>query len=78
MNKKNNIKVLKFPSTSAQAEREIEAIQKVIESGRYTMGPHVKKFEEEFARFFKCEDAVMVNSGSSANLLILATLAEKY
>ena len=26
MNKKNNIKVLKFPSTSAQAEREIEAI----------------------------------------------------
>ena len=58
--------------------REIEAIQKVIESGRYTMGPHVKKFEEEFARYFKCEDAVMVNSGSSANLLILAALAEKY
>ena len=58
--------------------REIEAIQKVIESGRYTMGPSVKKFEEEFARYFKCEDAVMVNSGSSANLLILATLAEKY
>mgnify|MGYP005632024731 FL=1 len=27
---------------------------------------------------FNCENAVMVNSGSSANLLILATLAEKY
>ena len=42
------------------------------------MGPHVKQFEEEFASHFMCKDAVMVNSGSIANLLILATLAEKY
>ena len=27
---------------------ELEAIQSVIKSGRYTMGPHVKKFEKEF------------------------------
>jgi CDP-6-deoxy-D-xylo-4-hexulose-3-dehydrase len=70
---------MKYPlACDTWDDREIEAIQKVIESGRYTMGPHVKKFEEEFARYFKCEDAVMVNSGSSANLLILAALAEKY
>ena len=70
---------MKYPlACDTWDDREIEAIQKVIESGRYTMGPYVKKFEEEFARYFKCEDAVMVNSGSSANLLILATLAEKY
>jgi len=70
---------MKYPlACDTWDNREIEAIQKVIESGRYTMGPYVKKFEEEFARYFKCEDAVMVNSGSSANLLILAALAEKY
>jgi CDP-6-deoxy-D-xylo-4-hexulose-3-dehydrase len=59
-------------------EREIEAIQKVIKTGRYTMGPHVKQFEKEFCDYFNCNDAVMVNSGSTANLLMLATLALKY
>lgn len=59
-------------------DREIEAIQQVIKSGRYTMGPHVKTFEKQFAEYFKCADAVMVNSGSTANLLMLATLALKY
>jgi CDP-4-dehydro-6-deoxyglucose reductase, E1 len=42
------------------------------------MGPYVKKFEKEFCDYFKCNDAVMVNSGSSANLLMLATLALKH
>jgi len=58
--------------------KEIEAIQKVIKTGRYTMGPHVKQFEKEFCEYFKCNDAVMVNSGSTANLLMLATLKLKY
>ena len=42
------------------------------------MGPKVKQFEREFAKYFKCRDAVMVNSGSTANLLMLALLKEKY
>ena len=42
---------MKYPlACDTWDDREIEAIQKVIESGRYTMGPYVKKFEEEFAR----------------------------
>jgi len=70
---------MKYPlACDTWDDREIEAIQKVIKSGRYTMGPHVKQFEKEFARHFMCKDAVMVNSGSTANLLMLATLAEKY
>ncbi len=70
---------MKYPlSCGTWDHREIEAIQKVIKSGRYTMGARVKQFEEEFASHFMCKDAVMVNSGSTANLLILATLAEKY
>jgi len=42
------------------------------------MGPKVKQFEKEFCDYFNCQDAVMVNSGSTANLLILALLKEKY
>jgi CDP-4-dehydro-6-deoxyglucose reductase, E1 len=55
-------------------QREIDAIQSVIESGRYTMGPKVKQFENEFAETFGVKHAVMVNSGSSANLLMIASL----
>jgi len=54
--------------------REIDAINSVVASGRYTMGPKVKQFEEEFAKEFKSKHAVMTNSGSSANLLTIAAL----
>jgi len=40
-----------------------------------TMGPKVRKFEREFADAHDMAHGVMVNSGSSANLLALATLA---
>ena len=53
---------------------EISAINDVIKSNRYTMGPKVKKFEEEFASHFNSDYAIMVNSGSSANLLMIASL----
>ena len=55
-------------------EKEVSAIHRVIDSGRYTMGKEVRKYEEEFANFFGTKHAVMTNSGSSANLLMLATL----
>jgi len=55
-------------------EREKEALHKVIESGRYTMGPKVEEFEEKFAKKFGVKNAIMVNSGSSANLLMIASL----
>ena len=38
------------------------------------MGAKVKTFEKNFARKFKSKFAVMVNSGSSANLLMLSVL----
>ena len=50
-------------------EEEVEAIQKVVNTDMYTMGKHVKMFEQEFAKQFGSSHAVMVNSGSSANLL---------
>ena len=70
---------MKYPlACDTWDNKELEAIQSVIKSGRYTMGPKVKQFEKEFAKFFRCTDAVMVNSGSSANLLMIALLKLKY
>ena len=63
---------------STWGKEEIEAIQKVIDTDMYTMGKHVKQFEQEFAKLFGSEHAVMVNSGSSANLLMLSLLKWKY
>lgn len=69
---KNNIK---YPlSDDTWGEEEILAIQKVIESGMFTMGLKVKEFEEKFAKKIGSKYAVMSNSGSSANLLSIAAL----
>ena len=48
---------------------EIDLVCDVFRSGQLTMGRRVKIFEEEFAEKFGAKFAVMVNSGSSANLL---------
>ena len=34
-------------------KRELAALQRVMDSGRYTMGPEVAKFEEQFAKHVK-------------------------
>ena len=47
---------------------------KVLDSGFFTMGKKVKDFEEKFAKNFGSKYATMVNSGSSANLLMLSVL----
>ncbi len=65
-------------ASSSWGKEEIQAIQNVIDSDMYTMGKHVKQFEQEFADLFGSENAVMVNSGSSANLLMLSLLKWKY
>ena len=56
------------------AHDEIEAAKAVLDSGRFTMGPRVRQFEEEFAAWVGAREAVMVNSGSSANLLMAEAL----
>lgn len=55
-------------------EKEKEAIKRVMDSDMYTMGENVYKFEEMFSKYVGSKYAVMVNSGSSANLLMVASL----
>ena len=54
--------------------KEYEAINKVISSQNFTMGEKVKEFENKFAKYMGSKYSVMVNSGSSANLLMIAAL----
>ena len=61
-------------ASSTWDERELASIQRVIESGNYSMGNEVSKFEQEFAKFTGSKYCVMVNSGSSANLIMTAAL----
>lgn len=56
---------------------ERAAIERVLTSGRYTMGDEVAAFEAAFAAYHGRKYAVMVNSGSSANLLAVAALFYK-
>jgi CDP-6-deoxy-D-xylo-4-hexulose-3-dehydrase len=67
--------MIKYPlASSTWDEKEIEAINGVIAKDMYTMGEGVKQFEENFAKFVNSKYAVMVNSGSSANLIAVAAM----
>lgn len=54
--------------------KEKAAIQGVVDSDMYTMGAKVAEYERHFADFFGSRYAVMVSSGSTANLLMIAAL----
>jgi degT/dnrJ/eryC1/strS aminotransferase len=67
--------MIKYPlASSTWDEKEIEAINSVIAKDMYTMGEGVKQFEDDFSKFFGSKYSVMVNSGSSANLIAVAAL----
>lgn len=61
-------------ATSTWDDKELNAIQKVIESDMYTMGGYVAQFEKDFSAFVGRKYSVMVSSGSTANLIATAAL----
>jgi CDP-6-deoxy-D-xylo-4-hexulose-3-dehydrase len=64
-------------AASTWGEEERDAILSVLDSGRFTMGSRVAAFEEAFAAYHGRKYGVMVNSGSSANLVAIAALCFK-
>jgi CDP-6-deoxy-D-xylo-4-hexulose-3-dehydrase len=67
--------IVKFPlATASWGQEELDAMQRVIASGMYSMGANVQAFERDFAKYIDSQHCVMVNSGSSANLLMVAAL----
>ncbi len=66
---------MKFPlGHNTWDHKEKKAAIKVLDSGFFTMGRKVKEFEKKFSKKFGAKYATMVNSGSSANLLMLSVL----
>ena len=61
-------------SRDSFSKSDIAAGVNVLLSKKITMGPITKKFEKEFAKFIGSKYALMVNSGSSANLLSVFAL----
>lgn len=59
---------------------EMNAITDTLRASRTTCGPRVAEFEQAFALYVGREHAVMVNSGSSADMLIAYALgtADRY
>lgn len=65
----------KYPlATSSWDQDEYAAMQRVIASDQFSMAEEVSNYEMKFAAAFGSKHAVMVNSGSSANLLMIAAL----
>lgn len=61
-------------ASSTWDQAELNAIQSVIDSNMYTMGKQVAEYEKRFAAYFGSQYAVMVSSGSTANLIMIAAL----
>lgn len=66
---------VRYPLASVTyGAEEIAAVVETLESGRTTCGPRVAAFEAAFADYLGVPHAVMVNSGSSAALLVACGL----
>ena len=61
-------------ATSSWDHLEIEAIQKVINAGMFSMGPQVAECEKQFTEYLSSKYCVMTSSGSAANLIMVASL----
>lgn len=71
---KPNKTIIPLISPSYGKEEVGEAVSSLL-STWVTMGTKVSKFEKQFAKYIGTKYAVMVNSGSSANLLALSILS---
>ena len=64
---------IRYPlASSTWGNEELDALQRVIKAARFTMGDEVAGFESEFSDYLGSKHTVMFNSGSSANLGLIA------
>lgn len=67
-----------YYATPYYDEKEIEAILETVMFGNWiSSGEKVQQFEKEFSKKFNHRSSLMVNSGSSANLIMIAAI-KKY
>ena len=64
-------------SSNSWGDEEALVFKQTLEKGRFTMGESVKQFESSFADKIGIQNALMVSSGSMANLVGLSALFYK-
>jgi CDP-6-deoxy-D-xylo-4-hexulose-3-dehydrase len=65
-------------SSNTWGPEELAAIDRIARGGRVTMGREVEAFERAYADYCGSRFCVAVNSGSSANLLMVAAYTLRY
>jgi CDP-4-dehydro-6-deoxyglucose reductase, E1 len=68
----------RYPLTYHTWDRAEEAaVRRVLRRGQLTLGPEVRRFEDAFARRFGVKHALMLTSGSTANLIATGAFFHK-
>lgn len=57
---------------------KLRMVKFILTTKKFTNGPKVRKFEQEWNNWLGSKYSLFVNSGSSANLLLLNAIKEKY
>lgn len=76
-NQKNNINKIYYSGPSFSEEELVEAIDSLLFGKWLSSGEKVYRFEREFSKTVNQKHSLMVNSGSSANLIMISAL-KKY
>lgn len=74
MGKKNQKTLRVTYGQSVYDNKEINKVVRVLKEHRSIMGPEIEEFEERITKLFGKRYGIMVNSGSSANLLAVELL----
>jgi len=53
-------------------------VEFVTTASRFTNGPQVREFEKQWSQWLGCDYSLFVSSGSTANLLLVSAIKEKY
>ena len=74
-NPKLNVPLLDLKAQYRLLEQEVQsAIQRVVESQHFILGPEVEKLEEEVAAYSQCQFGIGVSSGTDALLVALMAI----
>jgi len=77
--KEANLKSSMFYSGPYWGEEELSAMIETLMFGSWLpSGPKVAKFEIQFSKYIKNKKSIMVNSGSSANLVMISALKKRF
>ena len=68
------VPILKIPYTKEERDNIKNGIDKIIDSGYFTMGDKVKEFKDKFAKFVGTKYAIVASSGTSALEIIFRSL----